>query len=486
MNNRNSNEVLIICHDENLVNQLKQILNGYKVLLVTKKNSEIGALLENSGIKILILYLENSETAEICRLKRLKNECESKNIPIIVTIEYLDAINQPRILEAGASDIFIKNSSTDKLISIVENLTQLQKIKCKCWTKVSYNIEEGDEYQGRSEATSSLMKEIYHIAKLDSNVLIIGEQGTGKELVARILHKYSNRKDSLFISFDCFGLSRDQLMRDLWGCEERFPRVIGCAREANGGILFLDEIGVLEEEIQWQIIRFIEKKEVWPVDSAIPVEVDARIISTTRFDINDAIGRNIFLPELYYKLGEMTIRVPPIRERKDSNTKPKGKKLGETWLTHDDIELLVDYAIKRYNTSMGMEKIQGIEISALELLKDFEWPGNVRHLNNVINYAASMASSRGNDAIITEEDIRNTPSYKNFIPFDYEMSIIYKGAMAGNKKMKREFAEKMKAIMILADNDISTASELIGISEAILRKYAKAYWEIWIDEDLRK
>lgn len=347
------------------------------------------------------------------------------------------------------------------------------------WTKVSYNPETGNEFQGRSNTIVSLMKEIYRIARSDSNVLILGEPGTGKELIARIIHNYSYRKDCHFIIIDCFGFASYELVySELWGHEKGVLAVnkrLGGVIQADGGTIFLNELGRFEDRIQSQLLRFYETGQFYPLGSDRIHEANVRIIASTSLDIGKAIRDGIILRDLYMRLGKEIIKIPSLRERQA--TEAPELLLGSDPLPiHDDIEILVDYAMDRYNKTEGIKrKILAIEETALEVLKNFTWPGNVRQLNHVINEVALKASSRSDNPVITRKDVEGDVLQKNYPDFGppsgSNFADLRKRMLFGDNTDKKQFSDMVRKIFDISGNDISKAAELAGISEIGMRQY---------------
>jgi two-component system, NtrC family, response regulator HydG len=232
---------------------------------------------------------------------------------------------------------------------------------------------------GRSPLIAGLKGLIRRIGPTEATVLIVGERGTGKELVADALHRLSRRRDGPYIKLDCGTLPRDLLASELFGHErgaftgalERRP---GLLAAASGGTVFLDEIGNLSLEGQAMLLRFLQDGHVKPVGARAPVAVDVRIIAATNKDLREAIARREFLADLYDRLSVVVLAVPPLRDRRQ------------------DIGLLVEHLVARQSQRHGVE-IPRLSPSAWRQLQDHPWPGNVRELENAIARGVILAES---------------------------------------------------------------------------------------------
>src|SRR3984885_2302495 len=227
-----------------------------------------------------------------------------------------------------------------------------------------------EEIVGSSPSLRKVLKAVDKVAATDSTVLILGETGTGKELVARAIHKPSKRSTRAFIRVNCAAIPQALIASELFGHEKgaftgAVERRVGRFETADGGTLLLDEIGDLPPETQIALLRVLQEREFERVGSVNPIPVDVRVLAATNKDLGAAVAAGTFRQDLYYRLNVFPVSIPPLRERTD------------------DISLLVEYLIERYAKTTG-KKITNIERSTLELLKAYEWPGNVRELQNVI------------------------------------------------------------------------------------------------------
>jgi len=233
-----------------------------------------------------------------------------------------------------------------------------------------------EDIVGSSEALRKVLRQITKLASSDSTVLILGETGTGKELIARSIHKRSNRVDRAFIGVNCAAIPQSLMASELFGHEKgaftgATQRRLGRFESANGGTIFLDEVGDLPPEIQVALLRVLQEREIDRVGSNKAIPIDVRIIAATHRDLNALVADGKFREDLLYRLNVVPIDVPPLRERAA------------------DVPLLVEYFIDRFGKKAG-KKFRTIDKKSLGLLQAYDWPGNIRELQNVIERAVIL------------------------------------------------------------------------------------------------
>jgi formate hydrogenlyase transcriptional activator len=233
-----------------------------------------------------------------------------------------------------------------------------------------------EEIVGSSEALRRVLTQVAKVAPTDSTVLILGETGTGKELIARAIHNRSNRSTRAFIRVNCAAIPPSLIPSELFGHERgsftgAFQRRLGRFESADGGTLFLDEVGELPLETQVALLRVLQEREFERVGGSQTISVDVRILAATNNDLSSAVAKGTFRQDLFYRLNVFPIRLPALRER------------------IDDIPLLVEYLIDRYSQKAG-KKIRNISKGTLKLFQGYDWPGNIRELQNVIERAVIL------------------------------------------------------------------------------------------------
>ena len=233
-----------------------------------------------------------------------------------------------------------------------------------------------EEIVGSSDALRKVLQQVGKVAPMDSTVLILGETGTGKELIARAIHRRSNRASRAFIRVNCAAIPSSLIASELFGHEKgaftgALQRRLGRFESANGGTIFLDEVGELPPETQIALLRVLQEREIDRVGGNQPIPVDVRVLAATNRDLKAAVAAGSFRQDLFYRFNVFPIQIPSLRERLD------------------DIPLLVEYLIERYAKQAG-KKIRRIRKQTLELFQAYDWPGNIRELQNVIERAVVL------------------------------------------------------------------------------------------------
>src|SRR2546425_638631 len=252
-----------------------------------------------------------------------------------------------------------------------------------------------EEIIGSSPALQRVLAQVAKVATTDSTVLILGETGTGKELVARAIHKRSRRSSRAFIRVNCPAIPASLIASELFGHEKgaftgALQRRLGRFEAADGGTIFLDEIGDLPPETQIALLRVLQEREIERLGSSHPITVDVRVLAATNSDLERAVERGAFRSDLFYRLNVFPIRIPPLRERVV------------------DIPVLAEYLIERYAKQAG-KRIRTIRKQTLQLLQAYDWPGNVRELQNVIERAVILCE--GETFAIDESWLKGKPSH---------------------------------------------------------------------------
>jgi len=243
-----------------------------------------------------------------------------------------------------------------------------------------------EDIVGSSESLRKVLRQVTKIAPSDSTVLILGETGTGKELIARAVHKRSGRAERAFIGVNCAAIPTSLIASELFGHEKgaftgATQRRIGRFESANGGTIFLDEVGDLPAEIQIALLRVLQEREVERVGSSRPIPVDVRVVAATHHDLNALVAEGKFRQDLLYRLNVVPIQMPPLRERVA------------------DIPLLVEYFIDRFGKRAG-KKFRTIDKKLLKVVQAYSWPGNIRELQNIIERAVILSD---NDTLAVDE-----------------------------------------------------------------------------------
>jgi transcriptional regulator with GAF, ATPase, and Fis domain len=264
------------------------------------------------------------------------------------------------------------------------------------------NLALREEIVGASPALHAVLSRVSKVAPTNSTVLIAGETGTGKELIARAIHKRSQRAARAFVSLNCAAIPQSLIASELFGHEKgaftgALQRRLGRFELAEGGTLFLDEVGDLPAQTQIALLRVLQEREFERVGGTEVLRADVRVIAATNRDLQRAIADGSFRSDLYYRLNVFPIELPPLRERKE------------------DVPLLVNYFVDRYARRAG-KKIKHIQKKTLEILQEYSWPGNVRELQNVIE--RSLIIGEANEFSIDKSWVANEPQPSGVAPAD--------------------------------------------------------------------
>ncbi|MEG0292487.1 MAG: sigma 54-interacting transcriptional regulator [Anaerovoracaceae bacterium] len=327
---------------------------------------------------------------------------EGKKLPGVIT--YTPIFDGEEITGVCITSTFFSQSDAKKFIARVENIDdEMHYIKNEI--KRSYGAKYSiEDIIGNSKAILKLKQDIYNASMTNSTVMIEGETGTGKELVAHAIHELSLRHIFPFVKVNCAAIPDSLMESEFFGYEDgSFTGGIkggkaGKFEKAHLGSMFLDEINQLDIKMQPKILRVLQEKEIERIGGFESYPIDVRIISATNRNINEIIEEGSFRSDLFYRLNVLHIRIPPLRERKE------------------DIPLLVDFFIDDLNDEMGMG-IEGISKDALEILLSYNWPGNVRELKNIIERA--MNSARRNIIEVVDLDFGKPANNDNSFKGNY-------------------------------------------------------------------
>ena len=307
-------------------------------------------------------------------LQRKINEIDPSMTIIIITA-YASVQTAVEALKDGAYDYIVKPFDPDQLAHVIRNALERKSLKAesrRMRTKIDEEVK-GLSIIGESTQMRSVMELVEQVANTDSTVLILGESGTGKELIARAIHSHSERRYNPIVTVNCGALPEGILESELFGHEKgaftgaQYRRK-GKFEMANGGTVFLDEIGDIGPKTQSDLLRVLEEKKITRVGGNREIEVDFRVIAATNRDLKRLVEEETFRQDLYYRLNVFSIPLPPLRERKE------------------DILLLAKHFLERFNLAMG-KKVLGFTKNAEIKLQSYEWPGNVRELENAIERA---------------------------------------------------------------------------------------------------
>ena len=294
-----------------------------------------------------------------------------------------------------------------------------------------------DEIVGSSESLRRVLSQVAKVARTDSTVLILGETGTGKELIASAIHKRSNRSSRAFIRVNCAAIPSSLIASELFGHEKgaftgALQRRLGRFEAAAGGTIFLDEIGDLPGETQLALLRVLQEREFERIGSNQPISVDVRVVAATHRDLKAAVSAGTFREDLFYRLNVFPIELPALRNRVD------------------DIPLLVEYLIDRYAKKAG-KKIRHIKKKTLELFQRYPWPGNIRELQNVVERAVILCDG---EEFAVDESWLKPESHQPSGPTEASPSMLAEGQRALAQREK----EMIEAALVACKGRVSGAA----------------------------
>jgi two-component system, NtrC family, response regulator PilR len=371
---------ILLVDDERSVREFLAIYlkrAGHKVETVAD-TTEARAAISRHEFDVLITDLRMPDGTGLDVLetsKRLHPETQ-----VIVVTAYATAETAIAAMKAGAYDYLLKPFKVDEVGLVVERALERrtllrQNVTLRAEIQGRYRL---DRLLGKSTAMGRLFDMIRKIAPTRTSVLLVGESGTGKELAARALHELSPRSDRPFIAVNCGAIPEALLESELFGhLKGAFTgattRKEGLFDAANGGTLFLDEIGELPQSMQVKLLRALQERRIKPVGGVTETEVDVRIVAATNRDLETEVERGSFRQDLFYRLNVIQIRMPPLRERRE------------------DIPLLVDHFLRKFSAEHG-RAVTEIDPAAMSALTGYNFPGNVRELENLIERAVTLSS----------------------------------------------------------------------------------------------
>ncbi len=436
--------IFIVDDDHAIVDGCNQVLSklGYDVAYAYS-GSEALESLERYEYDLVLLDLKLPDINGLDLLRELRKR--DSMVPVVMITAYGTIQNAVEAMRLGADDFLPKPFEPDELRLVVRrSLRTRQLAKENIYLKEQLRKKEGEvEVIGSSKALSSLLEQVERVAPLDTTVMITGESGTGKGLIAKKIHQLSKRRNFPFVSVDCSTLVPSLFESELFGHVKgaftgASSHKMGKFEMADGGTLFLDEIANINLELQSKLLKAVEEKEISRVGSQRITKVDVRIVAATNRDLQKAVSKGEFREDLYFRLNVVALTTPPLRERKD------------------DIPLLVEHFLKRFAATHG-RKILKIAPEVLVRLKEYDWPGNVRELENAVERLAIFAQ----DEMITLEDL----SLARVPQAGPAPKLSYSG------KLPLEEVEKAHILGVLKDTNgnRTEAARILGIDRKTLR-----------------
>jgi two-component system NtrC family response regulator len=449
-------QILILDDEKNYLLILEAMLGDAGYAVIALDDPETGlAFLDESEVDVVITDMKMPKVTGQQVLEHVKRNFPY--IPVIIMTAFGSIEGAVEAMRIGAFDYIAKPFANDELLLTVEKASRFAAAQRENML-LRQSLEDrfsSENIIGRGKAMQRVLEMVRKAAPTKSTVLVTGESGTGKELVAKAIHYASPRKDAPFISVNCMALASGVLESELFGHEKgsftgAVARKRGRFEMAHGGTIFLDEIGELSPELQVKLLRVLQERKFERVGGADPIEVDIRILAATNRNLSEAVAAGAFREDLYYRLNVVHIQTPPLREHRE------------------DIPILAAHFLERYAKENG-KAFKGFSPEAMEYLTAYEWPGNVRQLQNVVERCVVLA---GSDMVEVEDlpsEIRDEESqYKSAV--DLLPLTINLG----------ETLEKIETALIrraLARSSLVQvkAAEMLGISKSLLQYKLKKY-----------
>lgn len=390
MNNA-SGKILVVDDNKSLLNALELLLaNEFEFIKTINNPNLIPDILRNNEIDIVLLDMNfkaglNIGNEGLFWLKEIQKM--NKDIIVIMITAYGDVNLAVNAMKEGASDFILKPWEDNKLIITLKNALKLKESK-----KEINSLKEKQKHLtedinkpysiiiGNSPVMNEIFNKIQKVSKTDANILLLGENGTGKELIAREIHRQSLRKDNIFLGVDLGSLSETLFESELFGhvkgafTDAKEDRA-GKFESASNGTIFLDEIGNLSMSMQTKLLSVLEKRSITKVGADREISVNVRVISATNQDLKKLILNNKFREDLLYRINTIEIEIPPLRERKD------------------DIIEIANYYLENYSSKYNKSNLKIDEDSIIRMQK-YHWPGNIRELQHSIEKAVILSESK--------------------------------------------------------------------------------------------
>ena len=433
---------ILIVEDDITFSLMLTTWQGKKGFVVRSSSSVSDAKrrLGEEAFDLVISDLRLPDSDGIDLLKWLKSTHPS--LPLIMMTSYAEIQTAVQAMKLGAADYIAKPLNPDELLGKIKELVYVEE---KAPARVPVSSAPDLYIEGQSQAARQLYEHVRLVAPTDMSVLVTGASGTGKEYIARRIHEQSNRSKAPFVAVDCGAIPKELAASEFFGhVKGSFTGAIenktGAFVAAQGGTIFLDEIGNLTYEVQVQLLRALQERKVKPIGSNQEIAINVRLISATNENLRQAIEKGDFREDLYHRINEFTIRIPDLKERKE------------------DLLLFANHFLDLANSELQKDII-GFDNDTMQLFQSYSWPGNLRQMKNVIKYATLLATGRYiTRKELPEELTENLSSHTNIQlkNVEHERDLIRKALQeCGNNKTR--------------------AAQLLGIDRKTLYNKLKIY-----------
>ncbi|SHK29649.1 sigma-54-dependent transcriptional regulator [Paramaledivibacter caminithermalis] len=441
-------KLLLVDDEKDFRNLLRVILEkqGYVVDVAENGRKAIN-MIEKNDYDVVLTDMKMDEVDGIQLLEYIK--AHDKKIECIIITGFGSVKNAVEAMKKGAFSYFIKSNNPQELLFDIEKICKIKSLS----DQNNLLKDEIGRYdyilKSKNHDFQKVIKYATKVAKTDSNVLLLGESGVGKEVIARFIHRCSNRKNEIFMAVNCHSFSDSLLEAELYGHEKgaftgSYHMRKGRFEASDKGTLFLDEIGDIPLSTQIKILRNIENKEIERIGNNKSIKIDFRLICATNKDLKNEIFSNRFRKDLYYRISTVILEIPPLRRRKE------------------DLPILIDFFLKKAQKDLK-KNIEGLDDNLMNVLLNYNYPGNVRELKNIIERLVVIAENK-------KLTLRDVSQYDVFSDSRF----------SNNKKSLKEvrrLAERNHIIRILESSDfnIDKAAEILQITSRQLYNKINEY-----------
>jgi len=454
--------ILVVDDEKNIRRTLRMVLEGSGFNTLEAESAE--ECLETLGrdeVDLVILDVRLPKMSGIEALQKIRNEPETRKLPVLMVSGHASLAEAVQAVQLGATDFFEKPLDRDRILLTVRNALKTWQLQREV-EQLRADVEHRYEMIGESQEMANLFAQLEKVAPTNGRVLISGESGTGKELIARAIHRLSPRADKPFIKVNCAAIPSELIESELFGYERGAftgaqGRKKGMFELANGGTIFLDEIGDMSASAQAKVLRALQSGEISRVGGEKTIAVDVRVLAATNKDLELEVRDGRFREDLYFRLNVVPIVSPPLRDRRQ------------------DIPLLAKGFLREFSIENGLRE-KPIDEGVLEALAERPWPGNVRELRNVVERMAILSGDRITLDDLPEEGVLSEVRRESAAPSDLPS----RRDETGERLTLRDYRTRAEKNYIMETLDevgwnISRAATILGVERTNLHKKMRSY-----------
>ena len=439
--------ILVVEDDADVATVLKDRLQtmGHEVITVSDGQAALDTL-EQTTPGLVLLDLELPKVSGINVLKRVRKDWP--NIPVIIMTAHGTIARAVEAMKGGAADFITKPLDMDHLRIVIGKALERRELKHEVAVLRTELESRYDTLVAASPKMNELAQTAKKVAQSDTTILLLGESGTGKDLLARSIHNWSSRRDRLFMAVNCVALSEELLESELFGHEKgaftgASAQKRGKMEVADGGTVFLDEIGDMKPGLQAKLLRFLQDREFDRVGGTRTVKVNVRVIAATNRDLQQAVKAGAFRADLFYRLNVVSLMLPPLRDRPE------------------EIQPLAELFLAKYCRE-AKKPMMRIAPQAMKILTAYPWPGNVRELQNAIERAVVLKTGE----VITPDDLA-------LQPMDLSTDASEGKNLPFHESVEHYKRQAIKRALALAGGSQTRAAEFLGLQRTYLARLVK-------------